>query len=102
MGPCREIRQYTIYSDSQTITEHKKTNVFWANLRCRGTRIFAYDWRKIFSMRAIKAHWQVNYTHTDNMHFKRLWGIDIELVVSGLMEKVRCNASSQRLSLTRR
>ena len=56
MGSCREIRQYTIYSDSQTITEHKKMELIWVNLGCRGTMIFACDWRNFFSVRAIKAH----------------------------------------------
>jgi len=32
MGLCREVGQYTIYSDRQTITVHKKVDVIWANL----------------------------------------------------------------------
>jgi hypothetical protein len=48
MGLCREIRQYTIYSDSQIIAEPKKTDVIWVNLECRETKVYAGDWRNYF------------------------------------------------------
>ena len=53
MGLCREIRQYTIYSDRQTITVHKMVDVIWADLICRKAR-YAYDLAKYFSFLWLK------------------------------------------------
>jgi len=48
MGLSREIGQYTIYSNRQTITVHKIVDVIWVDLICRKGRYMLMIGQNIF------------------------------------------------------